>query len=71
MKIEEVKAFAKKHGYDDAVYLEKWKGFDVYEPVFDGDEPSFVGVPLVILVKGDTVRMSTVEEAFEQLNHND
>lgn len=71
MKIEEVKAFAKKQGYDDVLYLEKWKGFDVYEPVFDGDEPSFVGVPLVILVKGDTVRMSTVEEAFEQLNHND
>lgn len=71
MKIEEIKAFAKKQGYDNVLYLEKWKGFDVYEPVFDGDEPSFVGVPLVILVKGDTVRMSTVEEAFEQLNHND
>ena len=71
MKIEEVKAFAKKQGYDDVLYLEKWKGFDVYEPVFDGDEPSFVGVPLVVLVKDDIIRMSTVEEAFEQLNHND
>jgi hypothetical protein len=67
MKIEKVKAFAKEQGYDDAVYLEKWKGFDVYEPVFNGDDVSIVGVPLIILVKGDVVRMSTVDEAFEQL----
>lgn len=68
MKIEKVKAFAKKQGYDDVLSIGKWKGFDAYEPVFNGEEPSFIGVPLLILVKGDSIRMSTVDEAFEQLD---
>jgi len=28
----------------------------------------FIGVPLLILVSGNNIRMSTVDEAFEQLN---
>jgi len=68
MKIEKVKDFAKQQGYDDVLSIGKWKGFDAYEPVFNGEEPSFIGVPLLILVKGDSIRMSTVEEAFEQLD---
>lgn len=68
MKMEKIKTFAKEQGYDNAVYLGKWRGYDVYEPVFNGDEVSIVGLPLIILVKGDVVRMSTVDEAFEQLN---
>ena len=68
MEIEKVKAFAKKQGYDDVLYIGKWKEFDAYEPVFKGEEPSFIGVPLLILVKGDSIRMSTVDEAFEQLD---
>ena len=68
MKIEKVKNFAKQQGYDDVLSIGKWKGFDAYEPVFNGEEPSFIGVPLLILVKGDSIRMSTVDEAFEQLD---
>lgn len=68
MKIEKVKDFAKQQGYDDVFSIGKWKGFDAYEPVFNGEEPSFIGVPLLILVKGDSIRMSTVDEAFEQLD---
>ncbi len=68
MKIEQVKEFVKQQGYDDALPIGKWKGFDAYEPVFDGEDTSFIGVPLLILVKGDSIRMSTVEEAFEQLD---
>lgn len=68
MKIEKVKDFAKQQGYDDVLPIGKWKGFDAYEPVFNSEEPSFIGVPLLILVKGDSIRMSTVEEAFEQLD---
>lgn len=68
MKIEKVKDFAKQQGYDDVLPIGKWKGFDAYEPVFNGEEPSFIGVPLLILVKGDSIRMSTVDEAFEQLD---
>jgi hypothetical protein len=67
MKYDKVKAFAKEKGYDDALYIGKWKEYEAYEPVFDGDDVSFVGVPLLILVKDDDIRMSTVEEAFEQL----
>jgi len=68
MKIEKIKDFAKQQGYDDVLSIGKWKGFDAYEPVFNGEEPSFIGVPLLILVKGDSIRMSTVDEAFEQLD---
>ena len=68
MKIKQVKDFAKQQGYDDVLSIGKWKGFDAYEPVFNGEEPSFIGVPLLILVKGDSIRMSTVDEAFEQLD---
>lgn len=70
MSIDRVKDFAKKQGYDDALPLKKWNGFDVYEPIFNSGEVSIVGVPLVILVRDDVMRMSTVEEAFEQLNSN-
>lgn len=68
MEIEKVKAFAKKQGYDDVLYIGKWKEFDCYEPVFKGDDVSFIGVPLLILVQDKEIRMSTVDEAFEQLN---
>jgi hypothetical protein len=67
MKNNRIIAFAKQHGYDNAIYLGKWKGYDAYEPVFDGADVSFVGLPFIILAKGDTVRMSTSEEALEQI----
>jgi len=68
MKIEQVKEFANQQGYDDVLHIGKWKGFDAYEPVFNGEDVSFIGVPLLILAKGGNIRMSTVEEAFEQLD---
>ena len=67
MEIDTVISFAKQQGYDNAIYLGKWKDYDAYEPVFDGADVSFVGLPFMILAKGDMVRMSTSEEAFEQL----
>ena len=63
-----VTAYAKEQGYDDALYIGKWKDYEAYEPTFDGNDVSFVGVPLLILVKDGDIRMSTVEEAFEQLS---
>lgn len=66
MKLEII-AFAKTQGYDDVLHIGKWKEYEAYEPIYSGDV-SFVGVPLLILVKGGSIRMSTVEEAFEQLN---
>ena len=42
-----------------------WKGYEVYEPVYN--KPIEIGAPLVVLVKGDEVRLSTPEESFEYL----
>ncbi len=68
MKKKDITQFAKKYGYDKVFYLGKWRGYDVYEPTFEGPGPYFVGPPLVILVRGQSIRMSTVEEAYEQIN---
>jgi len=35
--------------------------------VFDGDT-AYVGPPLMILVKGETIRMSTPEEGYQQID---
>lgn len=67
MKLENVVAFAKENGYDGAEVLGTWNGFDVWEPTFDGTDPVCVGLPLVILVNGDEMRMSTPEEAMDIL----
>lgn len=66
--MNKIAEFAKEQGYDNAVYIGRWKEYDVYEPVTDQEETAYTGVPLVILVQGDTVRMSTVDEAYAQLD---
>ena len=66
--------FAKKNGYDGVLPLGKWREYDAYEPTFKGSsakKPAFVGPPLLILVKGDEIRMSTEEEAFQQMDEAD
>lgn len=70
MSNEKIIAFAKKQGYDGISPLGKWRGYDAYEPTFKGtdEEPAFVGPPLMILVKGNEIRMSTVEEAYAQID---
>lgn len=65
--MEAVISFAKQQGYDNAIYLGKWKDYNAYEPVFDDADVSFVGLPFIILEKDDVVRMSTSEEALEQM----
>jgi len=65
MKIRDIKKFANTHGYDTVAFLKKWKGYDVYEPINEDNKISFVGLPLVILVKNSEIRMSTPEEALQ------
>ena len=63
--------FAKEQGYDGAEPLGQWRGYDIYEPTFEqssGEEPAIVGPPLIIMVKDDVIRMSTEEEAFQQIS---
>lgn len=65
--MKEVIEFARKNGYETAVKAVDWNGYECYEPVMDKDEISYIGAPLVILVKDNTIRMSTVEEAFQRI----
>ncbi len=68
MNKKEILKFAKQEGYDDISYIGKWREFEVYEPLFDFEDVSYVGLPFIILVTGDTIRMSTPEESLEH-NH--
>lgn len=68
MSLEKIIAFAKENGYETAEKLKPWNGYEVYEPIMDKDNFSYIGPPLVILVQGNTIRMSTVEEAFQRLD---
>ena len=67
MDIEAILKFAITQGYETAEYLCKWRGYDVYEPVFIKGEISCIGQPFMILVKGDEIRMSTEEEIDQYL----
>ena len=74
MSNEKIVEFAKKNGYDNVLPLGPWREYECYEPTFDGateEEPAIVGPPLIILVKGDEIRMSTEEEAFQQMDETD
>lgn len=74
MDKEKILAFAKKQGYDGIEPLGKWKNYDCYEPIINNtseNNPSFVGPPLIILVQGEKVRMSTVDESFQQMDDMD
>ena len=62
--------FAKKQGYDGVKPLGQWRGYDIFEPTFDQsseEEPAIVGPPLTIMVQGETIRMSTEKESFQQI----
>ena len=67
MEKDKILEFARKQGYDDVRYLGKWRSFDSYEPLFKGPGMAVVGPPLTILVQGNQIRMSTVEEAMDQI----
>ena len=71
MEFDEIEKFAKIHGYQTAKIggISKWHGFDVYEPIYDLDkEKVCIGLPYVILVKGNDIRMSNVKESFAYLD---
>lgn len=68
MDISKVKQFAKKQGYKTVSQLKPWNGYECYEPIMDEKTTSMVGPPLLILVKGDKIRMSTPDEAFQQMD---
>lgn len=46
-----------------------WNGYEVWEEVYD--KPATVGYPLVILVKDDEIRESTLDESLEYLDFSE
>lgn len=66
-----VEEFAIRQGYKNATFLCKWNGYDCYEPILSEDEVSFTGFPLLILVsENGEIRMSTPDEALQQLDES-
>ncbi len=65
-KLEELSDKYKRIGAKGAVYLGKWKGYDVY----GGDWPNGakIGPPPIVLVKGDKEIFPEFKEVFEILD---
>lgn len=68
MDLNNVIAFAKKNGYETAKKLNNWNGYECYEPIMDSKKEAAIGPPLLILVKGEKIRMSTPDEAYQQMD---
>lgn len=63
--------FAKRQGYQTAEYLCEWRSFKCYEPIAADGEISFIGLPLLILEdENGNIRMSTPEEAMQQIDES-
>lgn len=63
---EKVEGYVNALNADDYHEGESWNGYTVYVP--DYDKPTYVGLPYVILVKDNEVRLSTAKESLEYLN---
>lgn len=68
VRFKKVTDFAVANGYEAVEKSKPWNGYECYEPIMFEDEIAFIGPPLVILVKGDEIRMSTPEEAFARID---
>ena len=65
---DKIVTFDKKNGYLTAIFETIWKDYNVYEPIYSWDEePACIGYPLMILEKGNELRLTTPDEALELL----
>ncbi len=63
--------YAKAQGYESAEYIGEWRGYKCYEPIIAEGEIAFIGLPLLILEdKEGNIRMSTPEEAMQQIDES-
>lgn len=58
---------ARSLGYDGSKFKKHWKGFDVYEAVFDTDEPVNVGLPCYLVEDNGSIRWLDNDEVFDYL----
>ena len=63
-------ALAHKLNCDAVRKLCDWNGYVVYEP-FSTSGATYTGMPLVLLEKDNTVRISTIEESFAVTDYMD
>lgn len=61
-KIKKAMELAKSSIYDGVQHLGKWNGYEVFDPIFDDDEPRFIGLPQFILEKDNKFRWSQGDE---------
>ena len=61
-KLEELKNELAAQGFELG---KDWNGYQVYIPQYS--QKTYVGLPFIVLVKGDEVRVSTVEESMDYL----
>ena len=40
MELDKVVAFAESQGFETAEYLDEWRGYDVYAPIYDTEKVS-------------------------------
>lgn len=69
MDDKKVLEFAKKKGYSSVKYIGKWLGYDVFDLIMDDEEVSYIGLPLVALVKDNDIRISTPDESLEIVSY--
>lgn len=71
MDDKKVLEFAKKKGYSSVEHLGKWLEYDVYDLIYSDDEEdaSYIGLPLVALVKDNDIRISTPDESLEIVSY--
>lgn len=67
MTTQDILTFGKNMGYDDLERVDNRRGFEVYQPVYPGKDIVYAGLPFVILVKDDEIRLSTPEEALDRM----
>ncbi len=66
MELERAIEYAKQQGYISAEYLCEWNGYSCYEPLFSAEEYDCpTGLPYVVMIKGNEIRMSTAEESLQ------
>ena len=64
MEEAKIVEFAQRQGYDTVEKLKSWNGYEVYKPIYAGNDTDIVGQSYLILVKGNTIRLSTADEAI-------
>lgn len=64
---EAIDALVDELGAENVQERGEWNGYTVYEPQYS--QMPVIGYPYVILVKGDEVRISTVDESLDYINY--